>query len=118
MGDGPKELVRFVVDCWADEAGLDRMAEQLAPGYVHHTPFGDFDFAGFRHGMAWVETQFAGRSYRVEQITVEDDLAAAYLSWSATRVSDGSAVDGRGAYFCRFADGLIAEDWDVFAPLS
>jgi hypothetical protein len=29
---------------------------------------------------------------------------------------DGTAVDGRGAYHCRVADGRIVEGWDVFFP--
>jgi len=112
---GPHELVRQVVSCWSDRAGLDRMKACLSPGYVHHTPFGDLDFAGFRAGMAWVDTQFAARSYEVERVVVEGDLASGYLAWRATRVADGSPVEGRGAYFCRIEAGLIAEDWDVFA---
>jgi len=94
------------------------MAELVAPGYVHHTPFGDWTFAQFRSGMEWVDATFAGRSYRVEHVLVEGDRAAAAIAWSATRTSDGSRVDGRGAYHCRLVDGLIAEDWDVFVPTA
>ena len=40
-------LVRALIEeCWSDQAGLDRMAGMLAPGYVHHTPWGDWDFSG------------------------------------------------------------------------
>jgi len=115
----PRELVRVVVEeCWPGLAGLDRLQEFVAPDYVHHTPFGDLDFEQFRSGLAYVESVFTNRAYRAEHVLVEGDLAAAYVSWTATRVADGSAVEGRGAYHCRIAEGLVAEDWDVFFPTS
>lgn len=96
----PAELARTIVEeCWSDEAGLDRMATLVGPGYVHHSAFGDVPFAGFREGIAWVDGVFA------------DHL-------SATRRADGALVEGRDAYHFRIADGRIAEDWDVFFPMS
>jgi hypothetical protein len=112
-----KELVRTVVEeCWSDPAGVERMRALVADGYVHHTPFGDWTFEQFARGVEWVESQIAGRTYRLEHVLVEGDLAAAYFSWSGTRVADGSAVDGRGAYHCRIEDERICADWDVFFP--
>jgi predicted ester cyclase len=115
-----RDLVRMIVEeCWSDAAGLDRMEEHLAAGYVHHTAaFGDWDFAGFKRGLEWVDGQFADRAYSVEHVIVEGELAAAYLLWSATRRADGATVTGKGAYHCRIADGLIREDWDLFYPMS
>jgi ketosteroid isomerase-like protein len=115
----PRALVRVVVEeCWPGLDGLDRLEALVAPGYVHHTPFGDLTFEQFRAGLAYVESVFTDRAYRVEHVVVEGDLAAAYVSWTATRVADGSRVEGRGAYHCRVAGGLVAEDWDVFYPTS
>lgn len=115
----PRKLVRVVVEeCWPSLDGLDRLEELVAPAYVHHTPFGDLDFEQFRAGLAYVESVFTDRAYRVEHVVVEGDLVAAYVSWTATRVADGSPVEGRGAYHCRVAGGLVAEDWDVFFPMS
>jgi hypothetical protein len=45
-------------------------------------------------------------------------MAAAYIQWSGTRTADGSPVEGRGAYHCRFVGDRICEDWDVFFPSS
>jgi len=113
------ELARTIVEeCWVDEAGLDRMESLVAADYVHHGAVGDVPFAGFREGIAWVDGVFAERSYRVEQTVVEGDLVAVLLTWSAIRRADGSAVSGRGAYHLRVADGRVAEDWDVFFPMS
>ena len=115
----PRELVRFVVEeCWPGLDGLDRMEEHLAPGYVHHTPFGDLTFEQFRQGLAWVETIFTARTYRVEHTIVEGDMVAAYLSWGGTRQADASPVEGRGTYHCRITGEGIQEDWDVFFPTS
>lgn len=109
----------IVEECWSDEAGLARMEEHLAAGYVHHTAgFGDWDFAGFKQGLEWVDGRFGDRTYAVEHVVVEGDLAAAYLRWSATRRADGTAVTGNGAYHCRIADGRIREDWDLFYPMA
>jgi hypothetical protein len=113
------DVVRLLIEeCWSDDSGLDRMAGQLTPGYVHHTPWGDWSFAEFRTGMEYVDSVFADRSYQVTHVISEGDLVAAYLSWTGTRRTDGSAVAGRGAYHCRLAGGLVAEDWDVFFPAS
>jgi predicted ester cyclase len=115
----PAELARTIVEeCWSDEAGLDRMAALVAPGYVHHSAFGDVPFAGFRQGIGWVDGVFGDRSYRAEHVVAEGDLVAVYLTWAATRRADGSRVTGRGAYHLRVANGRVAEDWDVFFPMS
>ena len=74
------------------------------------------DLDGFAKGLEWVDSIFADRRYRVEHVVAEEGTVAAFLSWTATRRSDGAAVEGRGAYHCRLEDGLVAEDWDVFFP--
>ncbi len=117
MGLDARELVRLIVEeCWHDAAAVERMREHVAPGYVHHTPFGDWTFEQFSEGMEWVESQFTDRSYHVEHAVVERDLAAAYLTWRGTRQADQGRIEGRGAYHCRIADGVVQEDWDVFFP--
>jgi hypothetical protein len=95
--------VRTVVEeCWADAAGVERMAGLVADGYVHHTTFGDWSFEQFRAGLEWVDGQIGERTYHVR--------------WQGVRRADGTAVDGRGAYHCRIAAGRILGDWDVFFP--
>jgi ketosteroid isomerase-like protein len=114
-----RELVRTIVEeCWSDPAGLERMREHLAEGYVHHTVMGDWTFEQYGRGLEWVDSNIADRTYRVEHILIDGDLAAAYIAWTGTRRADGSHVEGRGAYHCRLEDGRIAEDWDVFYPLQ
>lgn len=110
-------LVRAVIEeCWSDQAGLDRMAGLLTPGYVHHTAWGDWDFSQFRGGMDYVDSVFADRRYQVVHVIDDGRLVAAFLAWSAVRRADQSPVSGRGAYHCRLDGGLIAEDWDAFFP--
>jgi hypothetical protein len=117
--DDPRELVRSVVEgCWSDSGGVERMRGCVASDYIHHTAWGDCDFEQFREGVEWVDSVFADRRYRVEHVVAEDGMVAAFLTWTGTRRADGSAVEGRGAYHCRIADGLIAEDWDVFFPAA
>ena len=120
MGESPAvraSILRTLVeDCWHDQAGLDRMAGLLTADYVHHTPWGDRDFAGFRAGMDHVDALFAERRYRVVHLIDDGSLVAAFVAWSATRRSDGSVVEGRGAYHCRLDGALVAEDWDAFFP--
>ena len=113
----PRELVRTIVEeCWSDQAGIERMRALVADGYVHHTPMGDWTFDQFCQGLAWVDGRIGERRYRAEQVLVDGDLAAAYISWHGVRRDDSSAVEGRGAYHCRVHDGLVLEDWDVFNP--
>ena len=121
MGDGRpaarRGLVRALIEeCWSDQAGLDRMADMLTPGYVHHTPWGDWDFTQFRAGMDYVDSVFSERRYQVVHVIDDGRLVAAFLAWSAVRRADQSTVDGRGAYHCRLDGGLVAEDWDAFFP--
>lgn len=112
-----KRVVRTIVEeCWADRAGLDRMAGLVTAGYVHHTPWGDWDMSGFLAGMEYVDSLFTGRMYRVVHLIDDGTLLAAFLAWSGTRRSDGSRVEGLGAYHCRLEEGLVAEDWDAFFP--
>ncbi len=117
--DATRELIRTVVEeCWSDPAGIERMRGFIADGYVHHTPFGDTDFDGFVRGLDWIDEQFDDRTYRVEHVLVDGDLAAAYLRWTAIRAADGVDVEGSGAYHCRLTGDRIAEDWDVFFPVG
>ena len=117
--DESAELVRTIVEeCWSDAAGIARMRDLVTPAYVHHAVVGDWTFAQFAAGLDWVERQFADRSYVAEHVLVDGERAAAYVRWRATRVADGRPVEGRGAYHCRLVDGLVAEDWDVFFPMS
>jgi predicted ester cyclase len=60
-------------------------------------------------------------NYTVGPLLTDGSRAAAYLVGQATHQESffgieatGSAVEFRGSYHCRVADGLIAEDWDVF----
>ena len=99
MGDGRAaargRLVRALIEeCWSDQAGLDRMAGMLAPGYVHHTPWGDWDFTQFRAGLDYVDSVFRERRYRVVHVVDDGRLVAAFLAWSAVRRADQSPVDG------------------------
>jgi hypothetical protein len=113
------DLVRTIVEeCWRDADGLERMAALVAPGYVHHTPFGDGGFGDFGAGLSYVDGLFADRRYSMVHLVDDGELVAAYLTWTATRVSDGSAVNGSGAYHCRIVGGLVTEDWDAFFPSS
>jgi hypothetical protein len=85
----------LIEECWSDQAGLDRMADLLTPGYVHHTLWGDWSFAQFRAGMDYVDSLFSGRRYQVVHLIDDGRLVAAFLSWSAVRRADQSLVDGR-----------------------
>jgi SnoaL-like domain len=104
-------------DCWSDDAGAERMRAYIGPGYVHHTVDRDWTFDQWKAGLAWVDGYFADRVYAVQHVVVDGELSAAFLRWRATRRTDGSPVEGTGAYHCRIVDGLIQEDWDVFFPL-
>jgi hypothetical protein len=83
---GRAGLVRTVIEeCWSTAAGLDRMARLVTPGYVHHTPWGDGGFAGFRAGLDYVDSVFADRCYQVMHLVDDATLVAAMLTWSAVR---------------------------------
>ena len=112
-------------DMWNSHA-IDRLAELVAPGYVHHAMSGaNLDLAGFQQGFRAVLDAFPDVVYTVEHTIVGSDLAAAYLSAVATHGGDylgipatGTRITLRGVYHCRIADGLIIEDWDVFDLLT
>ena len=115
---GHEAVVREIVEtCWSSEAGASRLGELVTADYVHHTVMGDWGLDQFLAGLAWVATRLEERSYHVDHVVESGDMVAAYVSWSARRADDGTSVNGRGAYHCRFRDGRVAEDWDVFHPM-
>jgi ketosteroid isomerase-like protein len=114
---GHEAVVREIVEtCWSGEAGARRLGELVTADYVHHTVMGDWGLDQLVGGLAWVATRLEDRRYHVEHLVASGDMVAAYVSWSARRADDGTAVDGRGAYHCRFRDGLVAEDWGRLPP--
>ena len=120
-----KTLVRHWFDLWNQHA-LDQLGALVAPNYVHHASSGnELDFAGFQKGFAAVLRAYPDMHYTIDHLIAEGDLVAVYLT--AVGTQDGSffgiAPSGNrstfsGVYHCRFHDGLIIEDWDIFDFLT
>ena len=123
--DQSKALVRkIVLEYWTSKAGLEALAVLIAPGYVHHAPFGDLDFDGYRQAASTLIDAFPDAHFTLTHIIAEGDLVGAYVKNTATHLGQfgpvaptGKVLTSTGSYFCRLADGKIVEDWDAWTIL-
>ena len=115
-----KAFLRTVIEeYWTTAAGLDELAKHIAPGYRHHIGSFDATFEQFRSGVSLIQAYSPVLSYSVTHIIAEDDMYAVLLRSTITHTGNaegiaptGKVIDVIGAYHCRIADGMIAEDWD------
>ena len=105
---------------------VGELATLAAPDYVHHTMSGqDVDFSGFVDGLERIFTSFPDMRYEVLHSFSEGSYAAVAVVGRATHTGDflgirptGQPVTFRGITHCRFVEGMLQEDWDVFDLLS
>ena len=125
MEDSTRATVTEWFRLWNAHA-IEELASLAGVGYVHHTMSGiELDITGFQTGFAQVLAAFPDMRYTIVHCVVGGDHAACYLRAEATHrgsffgiEATGTVVEFRGCYHCRVADGLIAEDWDVFDLLT
>ena len=125
MSAANEALVLRWIDCW-NSHDVDRLADYVAPGYIHHLSSGaDRDLDAFHAGFGAVVRAFPDISYSAVHLVSARDLVAAFLIGTGHHNGPffgvpptGDLTTFRGAYHCRVEAGQIAEDWDVFDLLT
>ena len=121
-----KKRTEFVLDAWRaawGEGEVEAFERILAPGYVRHTKSGDEDVEKLRQAINDSRAAFPDLVTEILQSVEQDDMVA--IRWTSHGTHTGSfmgvpsterTVTVYGASFCRFADGLLAEEWVVWDP--
>jgi predicted ester cyclase len=118
VSDARAVVARFLEAYNAGEwAALDAL---VARGYVHHSGEQSLDLAGFKSGAAWIRRGLPDFRIECEDVVVENDRVAVRLTGRGTHSGSfggerptANAVVVRGIVLYRFADGVIAEDWEA-----
>jgi steroid delta-isomerase-like uncharacterized protein len=121
-----KNRTEFVLRAWRAAWGngeVEAFEEILAPGYVRHTKSGDEDVDALRRAITESRAAFPDLDTEILQSVESDDMVA--IRWRSHGTHTGSfmgvpsterTVEVIGASFCRFEDGLLAEEWVVWDP--
>ena len=121
-----KNRTEFVLEAWRAAWGngeVEAFERILAPGYVRHTKSGDEDVEKLRQAINDSRAAFPDLVTEILQSVEQDDMVA--IRWTSHGTHTGSfmgvpsterTVTVYGASFCRFADGLLAEEWVVWDP--
>ena len=121
-----KNRTEFVLDAWRAAWGngeVEAFERILAPGYVRHTKSGDEDVEKLRQAINDSRAAFPDLVTEILQSVEQGDMVA--IRWTSHGTHTGSfmgvpsterTVTVYGASFCRFADGLLAEEWVVWDP--
>ena len=121
-----KNRTEFVLNAWRAAWGngeVEAFERILAPGYVRHTKSGNEDVEKLRQAINDSRAAFPDLVTEILQSVEQDDMVA--IRWTSHGTHTGSfmgvpsterTVTVYGASFCRFADGLLAEEWVVWDP--
>ena len=121
-----KNRTEFVLNAWRAAWGkgeVEAFERILAPGYVRHTKSGDEDVEKLRQAINDSRAAFPDLVTEILQSVEQDDMVA--IRWTSHGTHTGSfmgvpsterTVTVYGASFCRFAYGLLAEEWVVWDP--
>ena len=116
----------FVLQAWQaawSDGQIDAFEKILAPSYVRHTKSGHEDATQLREAIEQSRAAFPDLVTEILQSVEQDDMVA--IRWQSSGTHTGSfmgvpsterTVTVIGASFCRFQDGMLAEEWVVWDP--
>jgi len=82
----------------------------VAPDFIHHNPYFKGDRQSLLDAMAAAHESSPNRSIEIRQVLADGDSVATH---SRVRRQDPSQPDVAVVHIFRFADGKIAELWDI-----
>ena len=119
MSSTNKGLLGRYVDAYNRDA-MDELAEIVAADYIHHSSGRDLTIEQFKKGAAWMRAGIPDLRVEIEDMIEEGDQVAVRYICRGTHLASlvGEAVTSNpitvtGCTVFRFADGRIAEDWEV-----
>ena len=120
MADAPKVHAARYLDAY-NRAAYDELDDFVTSDYVHHSNADALTLTNFKRGAAWMRA--AMPDFVVEAIDMISEGDRLAVRWIGQGTHGGSMfgepVSGRrltlhGTTVYRFAEGRIAEDWEVF----
>ena len=114
-----KAILGRYVDAYNRDA-MDELGEFVAADYIHHSSGRDLTIEQFKKGAAWMRAGIPDLRVEIEDMIEEGDQVAVRYICRGTHLATlvGEAVTSNpitvtGCTVFRFADGRIAEDWEV-----
>ena len=119
MSSTNKATLGRYLDAYNRDA-MDELAEFVAADYIHHSSGRDLTIEQFKKGAAWMRAGIPDLRVEIEDMIEEGDQVAVRYLCRGTHLASlvGEAVTSNpitvtGCTVFRFADGRIAEDWEV-----
>jgi steroid delta-isomerase-like uncharacterized protein len=119
MSSTNKGLLGRYLDAY-NRGAMDELAALVAIDYVHHASGRDLTIEQFKKGAAWMRAGLPDLRIEIEDMIEEGDQVAVRYVCRGTHLASllGEAVTNdpvtvTGCTVFRFADGRIAEDWEV-----
>jgi steroid delta-isomerase-like uncharacterized protein len=120
------DRIEVILQAWRAAWGkgdIDAFEKILAPGYVRHTRSGVKTIDDLRQEISDSRIAFPDLDTQILQTVEQGDTLA--IRWTSFGSHTGTFmnvpptqkdVKVTGASFCRFEDGLLAEEWVVWDP--
>lgn len=119
MSSTNKAILGRYLDAY-NRAAMDDLAEFVAADYIHHSSGRDLTIEQFKKGAAWMRAGIPDLRIEIEDMIEEGDQVAVRYVCRGTHLASlvGETVTSNpitvtGCTVFRFAEGRIAEDWEV-----
>ena len=119
-----KAAVRAVIDAY-NRADWNAVRDAMDQSYAHHTGDATLTRDQFLRGAAWLRAGFPDLSLDIADLLADGDRVAVRLIARGTHRGSlfGEAPTSAPVAFgvtwiCRFADGILAEDWETMDELD
>jgi len=124
VSEASKALLRRYLDAY-NRGAMEELEAIVDPGYVHHSNGDALSLEQFKRGAAWIRAGLPDWRVEVADLFAEGDLAAVRFigrgSHSASMFGEpptGKTIVLYGTTVYRFAEGRIAEDWEVMDEMD
>jgi hypothetical protein len=117
MPDREATLQRYL-EIWNGTADVDELDALVTSTYIGHMGSRARDLARLKEDITAYRKQASGIRFEVMHRFSEGDYVATRAVAHATDPTTGSALSACGLNISRWKDGLLAEEWAVWEPLS
>jgi hypothetical protein len=117
MADREASLRRYM-EIWNGSANLEELDRLLTPSYLGHMGSRDRDLRQLKEDIDAYRQRANDVRFEVLHRFSEGDYVATRVVAHATDAETGSQLSACGLNISRWEDGLLAEEWAVWEPLS
>jgi hypothetical protein len=115
--DRETTLQRYA-EIWNGRAEVDELDSLVTPTYISHIGSRDRDVTRLKEDITAYRKQARDISFEVMHRFSEDDYVATRVVAHAADPDTGVPMSACGLNISRWEDGLLAEEWAVWEPLS